>query len=295
MKGLVGMVVSGLVVWGVVALVPRSEVPAEAAAVAAAPERPWLDHAVADEIVGPGGTLGPLFTGVTLGGAPPPAEVRDHIAAFAREHDVAIDFEIVDDELVAIRFDVTFGGCCGYEGAEALANRIGRPKHLGGCGDPTYYYDNWALAHEDGTHVDGTVRVNRFSLRWERAIAVDEMLSRAEQLLGAERGTISAAAGDRWLELETGKRYLLELPYSFVNHSWQPARSRPADRGLTITTDRRIVTDVMFETSADRKLLKKRWGTPRVVGEGSWLWYRGDRAITADFVDERTTVTIARR
>src|SRR5687768_5811942 len=84
-------------------------------------ETPWLSKEAASQIVGPGGTLGPLFANVMLGGLAPSAEERARIAEFASANRVKIDLEVDDDELVAIRFDVTYGGCCGYEGAEVLA------------------------------------------------------------------------------------------------------------------------------------------------------------------------------
>jgi hypothetical protein len=286
----VGLVAMAVVIWG-----RRDDVP-PAAIPEPVPEKPWLSRAAADHILGPYGSPGPLFTGVTLGGAAPSAEIREHIAAFARENDVSIDFEVADDELVAIRFDVTFGGCCGYEGVDALAARIGRPKHLGGCGgEQTFFYDNWSHANEDGTHVRGTVRVNRLSLRWERTVALDDVLARAERVLGTDRTEISTVANDRWLELETGKRYLLEMPYAFGKHDWQPARSRASERGMELVTDRRIVTAVTLTTPEDRARLKARWGKPRVSGDDLWVWHKQGRTIVASFEDPTTTITLSRR
>lgn len=294
-KSLVGMIVVGLVALAFVLWGRRPAAEPAAAAEPALAERPWLSREVADQIIGPGGTLGPVFVGITLGGPAPSREARARIVAFARRNDVSIQFEVADEELVAIRFDVTFGGCCGYEGVDALAARIGRPKHLGGCGEPTYFYDNWATAHEDGTHVRGTVQVNRLSLRWERRISLEDVVARAETMLGTDRGTISANARERWLELDAGKRYLLELPYTFAD-TWEHIRTRPAERGIQLLTDRRIVTELTLTTDEDRTRLKARWGKPRISGGGDyWTWHKSDRTIVASFEDRKTTITLSRR
>ena len=49
-------------------------------------EAPWLSREAAAELIGPGGTMGPLFAGVIVGGAEPPAPIRERIAAFAKDH-----------------------------------------------------------------------------------------------------------------------------------------------------------------------------------------------------------------
>ena len=290
------MFVVALVAVVVITTRPRAT-PSEAATLPVS-EKPWLSHAAQDQIIGPQGTLGPLFVGVTLGGPAPAPEIRERIAAFALENDVAIDFEVTDDELVAIRFDVTFGGCCGYEAVDILAARIGQPMHLGGCSGPNYYFNNWARANEDGTHVRAMVRVNRLSLRWEHTLALDDVITRAERALNTDRGTISESAGDRWVELDAAKYYVLELPYAFVNtHVNDASRSQPSDRGIQLVTDRRIVTEASFTTNDAnvRKRLKARWGKPRVTADGEWLWYKSDRTIVAVIDDYRTTITLSRR
>jgi len=281
----------------VIAFTPRAETPADEVIEAKEPEKAWLSREAAAQLTA-GGMLGDLFVGVTLGGSPPSAEIRERVAAFARANDVTIDFEIVDDELVAIRAEVTFGGCCGYEGVEALGSRLGQPNNGGGCGIPKFYYDNWTIANEDGTHVRVSAQVNRMKLRWERTVSLGDVVTRADRALGADRGTLAETAGDRWSELESGKRYRLEVPYEFGSTSYNPLRSQPAS-GLLVTTDRRIVTEVSFMTNEDREetraKLKKQWGKPRVAAEEQWIWYRNDRVVVAVFDGMRTTVTLSRR
>lgn len=65
------------------------------------PEQPWLSADATAQIVSADGLPGPLFV-------------------------VAIDLEIRDGGLTAIRFAVTYGGCCGYEAADKLGLRLGR-------------------------------------------------------------------------------------------------------------------------------------------------------------------------
>jgi hypothetical protein len=109
---------------------------------------------------------------------------------------------------------------------------------------------------------------------------------------------LAEAADDRWTTIESGKHFLLELPYRYSNGGgWRPARALAADRGIELTTTQRFVTSVSFTTDEDerwRAVFKKRWGKPRVSGE-VWTWYRGDRTITASHEYQRTTVTITRR
>jgi hypothetical protein len=236
---------------------------------------------------------GPLFEGITLGGSEPSKEIRERIAALARALDGALDVEVAADELVAVRGRGKVGGGCGDAGNDLLARRLGQPNNGGGCGMPKFFYDTWAIASEDGTHLRAAVHVNRLDVRWERTLSFDELVSRAEKMLGADRGTLADDGDDRWIELESGKRYVLELPYEYTK-SWQ-ARALPSERGIQLVTDRRIVTEVTFLTTHEREQLRAKWGRPRNAAADDWVWYRGDRTITAVFDGMKTTVTIAKR
>lgn len=139
-------------------------------------ETPWLTPEAAAEVIGPGGNLGPLFTGVILGGTPPLPEVRARIAEFARTNNVDIDLEIVDDEVAAIRFEVMYGGCCGYEAADRLAARMRRPTTGGGCmGTVETWINDWATVVEEGVHMRARVHVNRLVVRWEPVATLPEI------------------------------------------------------------------------------------------------------------------------
>lgn len=264
------------------------------------PETPWLTHEAAAEIIGPDGTLGPLFHGVTLGGLAPSPEVRARIAEFARANNVGIQLEVVDDEVAAVRFDVTFGGCCGYEGADVLAKRLGRPRLDTCCGCREFdWIDDWAIALEDGVHMRARVRVNRVQLRWERVATFDEVLARAEHLLGADRGDISSDARDRWREIAAGQ-YVLELPYAFGGGSFgEHVRAQDRDElGLSVVVDRRRIVEVSFtigrmEREDVRGSLWARWGRPRVQSNHqTWTWHKPDRIVTADESPPRVTLRL---
>lgn len=297
-RSLFGLFIVGLVAIVFVVVRPRAAPPSEAAALPL-PEKPWFSKEAADQVFGADNQLGPLFTGIVLGGSPPSAEIRAQIAAFARANDVQIDFEVDDDELVAVRFDVTFGGCCGYEGVDKLARGLGRPGNGGGCGMPFFFYDNWAIAHDDGTHFRARVRVNRLSVRWEKALALEDVLARAEAALGADRAVLADAAGDRFTTLESGKRFLLEAPYRYSDTGeWRPSRALPANRGIELVTSQRFVTEVSFTTDEERarRVLRQRWGKPRTNrDDNTWTWYQRDRTITASSESDRLTVTLVRR
>lgn len=260
------------------------------------PEKPWLSKEAAAEIVGPGGTLGPLFVGLTFG-LPPPVEERARIAAFARANDVAIDLETEGGELVAIRFDVEYGGCCGYEGAEVLALRAHRPLVGGGyMRGPARRRNAWSIAHEDGTFVRARVDINRASFRWEMALATDDVIAAADQLLDADTTALARKARERWSSIERG-RFALELPYETDRYE-----SLYADRNtFVITADERGRAAMLVFTVHDdddqtlREILTKRWGRPSVRGS-VWRWSTADRIVEADS-DERGTarITITRR
>jgi len=291
------MMIAGSVV--VMLVVPRRPEPpappAKPAPVVRALERPWLTREAAAQVVGPAGSLGPLFSDVELGGPAPAPVVRTRIAEFARANGIDIDFEVIDGELVAVRFDVTFGGCCGYEGADALARRFGRPRTQSCCGCTPDWVDDWTVALEDGVHVRGRVRVNRVAVRWERTATIAELLDRAESVIGKARARVRASAGDRWTELEPGHRSLLEVPYPFARASdfgFPVKLEARDDLGLQVMVEHGRIAEVSFvlrdvDDDAARELptvLRARWGQPRIVGNEpkTFAWQTPARSITAE-------------
>lgn len=260
-----------------------------------APETPWLSKDAAAQIVGEDGTPGPLFANLVLGGLAPSAEERARIAAFAKDNRVKIDFEVDDDQLVAIRFDVTYGGCCGYEGAEVLALRARRPTVGGGCmGGEELWVSHWSYAHEDGIHVDARVDHNRVMLRWERTMTTDDVLARASDLLGADTAHLARTQKDRW-QARGPQRFSLSLPYEIDDWSYENLR----DASISITEHRGRVDELTL-TVTDREheigdALKARWGRPSVNGS-TWTWRKADRVIEADVEDSiNAKVTLRRR
>jgi hypothetical protein len=256
-------------------------------------ERPWLTREAAAQIVGPEGGLGPIFSDVALGGPAPAPAVRARIADFARANAIDIDFEVIDGELAAARFAVTFGGCCGYEGADALARRFGRPWTQSCCGCSRDWVDDWSVAREDGVHIRGRVRVNRVEVRWERTMSAAELLDRADRVIGETRARVGKAAGDRWTELDPGQRYRLEVPYPFTRSSdvGLPVKlDARDDLGLQIVVERGRIAEVSFALRGDdamRELLatpRASWGRPRITGDDpkTFAWRTRARRITAE-------------
>jgi hypothetical protein len=249
-------------------------------------EAPWLTREAAAQVIGPDGGLGPLFDGLELGGLPPTASTRARIAEFARANHVAIDLEVRDSELAAIRFDVSFGGCCGYEGADVLALRLRRPStgHCCVCGDDKWI-DDWAMATDAGVHVRARVRINHVSVRWERTATLPEVIERADTLLGA------AIDRERWIEVESSHRYRLELPYP--SHRYIAGN----DLSLNALVERGRVTQVSFDLEGYGEfveVMRARWGRPRVHGD-TWTWQTTDRTITVESPDDEPRVTIRSR
>lgn len=146
-------------------------------------EAPWLSREAASQIIGSRGGLGPLFEGIELGGPAPSAGVRARIAQFARANNVKIELEIAEDEVAAVRFEVMFGGCCGYEGADVLALRLDRPTAQDCCGCEKSWLDDWAITTDDGAVLRARVRVNRVSVRWERPLTVDDLVERRTRIV----------------------------------------------------------------------------------------------------------------
>jgi hypothetical protein len=274
--------------------------PPPEAAPRALPETPWLTREATDQVIAADGNLGPLFTGVVLGGTPPLAGVRARIAEFARANDVEIAFEIVDEEVRAVRFDVSFSGCCGYEAADTLGRRLGRPKIGGGCvGGEVMLLNEWAFTLDEGVYVSARVHVNRVQLRWEPMATLEEVLKRADRLLGTERAAVAKAAGDRWLELSSGG-YRLEVPYPF-----RASYAINEVLGIDVVVEKGRVAEVSFSIRDPREqhpgvpsVLRSHWGRPRLESEEpTWTWRKPDRIIRANFDadGESTTIVLRRR
>lgn len=258
-------------------------------------ERPWLARETLDEIFGDGGGPGRLFADMTIGGRAPSAESRARIAKFAKDNNVEIRFETHDDELVAIRFAVTYGGCCGYEAADSLGRRLGRPWTEASCGAPKEWVDSWNMAAGDGVELRGRVRVNRVEVRWEAIPTVAQLIERAEHLIGQDREAVREAAGDRWHELVPNREFLLEVPYPFGRYAdFTPPEKleEREDLGFKVTAERGKITGVAFvirggdDGDALREAFRARWGRPQVRAEGetsaeTWRWTKKGLEIMA--------------
>jgi len=255
-------------------------------------ERPWLSPEAIHQLIGPDGGLGPLFADVELGHSAPTPEVRARIAQFARANDVEIHFEVVAGELAAVRFAVTFGGCCGYEGADALGRQLSRARVYGCCDSDSRldWADDWVKTLDDGVHIRGHIHVNRVEVRWERAANLAELLDSAESVLGKTRASVRKSAGDRWTEVMQD-RYLLEVPYPFDRMEYAVPASLHAreDLGVRVETEHGRVGQVSFVLrnleDADElaATLRARWGRPRAVANEpkTLTWRTRDREITA--------------
>jgi hypothetical protein len=261
-------------------------------------ERPWLTNEAKDQLVTVDGTPGPLFAGVTLGGLPPSAEARARIAEFARANHVDIRLEVSEDELRAIRVSVTFGGCCGYEGADALARRFYRAKRQTCPYCREDWVDDWSIALDRGVNIRARVRVNRFEVRWEPTISTDELLATADGIVGKPRAEVTKAAAERWIELEHGRRYTLEVPYPFRHVSYGEYAAALPDiaTNLQVQADHGHIDDVTFtlrdgDIDDVKATMRARWGRPQVAGS-TWVWRKQDRTITAELDDYSSSVKI---
>lgn len=243
-------------------------------------EVPWLTPEAAGEVIGPHGNLGPLFAGVILGGTPPLPELRARIDAFARTNHVAIDLDIVNDEVAAIRFEVKYSGCCGYEAADTFATRIRRPTRGGGCSSrPEEWINEWAAIVEDGVRMRASVRVNRVVVHWERVATFPELLERVEGMLGSSDAAFRQSVN----ETRPARLYRLEVPYPVHDDYLHDNLS------IDVGSDGRRITEVAFSISDPhfragyvRDVLRARRGTQRVRAR-----YEGD--------DVTTTVTLRLR
>jgi hypothetical protein len=272
-----GGMIAGSVLF--IAAVPSRRDPLPPPEPAKQPEEPWLTRDAAAEIIGPDHELGPLFRGIELGGAAPEEDVRDRIAKFARMNHVDIDFEVTRDQLTAVRFEVTYPGCCGNEGAEVLALRLARPKTSPCCGCETDFLDDWAYVTEDGVYMRARTRFNRVEVRWEPAMKLDALLARADELIGLAANKVAREAGDRWIEVEAGHRYSLEVPYRLGAWYGEPIPLRERrDLGLQLTVVDGRISEVAFELRYDdeREIAAavrkhRRHQTHRLVADGAAL------------------------
>lgn len=266
-------------------------------------EDPWLSKEASAQIVNDGGRLGPLFDGVVLGGPAPSKEIRDRVEKFARANDVEIDLEIVDERLDAVRFSVTYGGCCGYEGADVLAMRLDRPSVGGGCfGGAPMWINDWAITSENGTYLRASVRTNRVDVRWERTLTTAALLERANGLLDQDAVKLKAAEGKRWVEV--GNRNTLAVPYHFQAYGYEYAVDmRYAEHGLELVVAHGRISEVSFllpELSSDEgerrrnaeKALLASWGRPTKKSDELWTWRTADRYVTAEHGSWRPRISI---
>jgi len=287
----------------VVFAVSRPEPPAPAPVIEPPHEAPWLTREAAAQVIADDGTLGPLFAGVELGGPPPSAAVRARIADFARANRVDIRFDVADDELAVVRFSVTFGGCCGYEGAGVLALRLHRPKGSQCCGCENVWIDDWSTVSDDGAiRTSVRVRINRVEVRWEPTLSMREVLERADHLFGADPHRIAEASGDRWITAESGKRYLLEEPFPtapYPDFGWPPRLGDREDLGYQLAVERGRINQVKYalfhidDVEGFEKLARATWGHPRVADEHHLEFHKPDRVVTVELDGYRSLVTIA--
>ena len=169
------------------------------------------------------------------------------------------------------------------------------------CG-PDTWLDDWSVAVDDDVRARARVRVNRLTVRWERTASLPDLLERADGLLGAERAAVRAAAGDRWIELEEGHLYRLEVAYPFASNLDVSAMTPPRDRedlGVAALAEGGRITQVSFvlrdldedAVTALRAALRARWGRGRTRDDET-TWRESDRTITAELDGELTRITI---
>ncbi len=265
-------------------------------------EAAWLTPEAAAQVIGPGSRLGPLFAGVDVGGPPPSPEMRTRIDAFARANHVDIAIDVADDEVVAVRFAVEFAGCCGYEGADVLALRLGRPKTYDCCDCEGSWADDWGIATEDGLRLRAHVHVNRVEVRWERPASVPEIVERADGLIGTEVARAARGAGYHWTEILPGEQYMIEVPFPttvFTGYrdSYRENVGIVADArgGKIVETSFALRGREHSEIEDAVSAMRARWGRPRKTGDDELTWRTRDRIVTAELDDYSGRVTIKRR
>jgi len=144
-------------------------------------------------------------------------------------------------------------------------------------------------------------------VRWERSATLSELLARADGLLGIETATVRATAGDRWIDLDVGHEYLLEVAYPFARDGGFGTsvllRDR-ADLGVHVLAEGGRIAEVSFALhSADnddavkqlQAAMRTHWGRPRTKYEETWTWRTSDRTVTADLASYTPQITIRKR
>jgi hypothetical protein len=265
-------------------------------------EDPWLSSAAAAQLIGSGGELGPLFGDVTLGGPAPSPEVRARIEKFAEDNRVTIRLDVADNALKEISLEVVYGGCCGYEGADVLALKLGR-RSTGVCcvcGSDTWI-DDWTVGLDNGTFMHGRVRTNKVTARWEKTATLPEVLATAESLLGKNALEVRDHAGGRWRTTEVANYFHYEVPYPFVPYldiGAETPKTARDDLGMTLVVEQSVIEEVSFgfafyEENGEKKLketLRARYGQPRILEEVQ-TWRLPTATVTMDdFYRPRVTL-----
>jgi hypothetical protein len=244
----------------------------------------WIGRDAVPHLVAPGGKPGPLFDGMTLGGAAPTDVQRARVDEFAKKNDMDIALEMHDDKLAAIRVGITFKGGFGSEGAEVFALRFQRPS-TGTCCvcGPDTWINSWAYVLEGGVRVRARIKANRVEARWERAATYDELFAGADELLGKDFVATREAAGDRWHEVTA--YHLLEAAMPYPRERPRNGRSDGSDLGFLVEEQggKIVAVTLALDDSDDNakdieRAARARWGHPR-VDESEWSRKRHDRAV----------------
>ncbi len=259
-------------------------------------EKPWLSREATAQLIAPGGMLGPLFAGVIVGGAEPPAPIRERIAAFATEHDIDIDLNVDDGMVSAVTIGVTYDGGYGYQGADVLALRMQRPNSgvCCVCGPDTWYND-WGIGLADGTYLHARVIVNRVEARWVAGISTTDVLALAESLVGLRMSDLRTRLGDRMFDRH--KDYPeIEIPYANTS-SREPLAIAYGDYAMKImSTADGHVGDVSVRLrgwddagdEANKRIVLAQYGRPRRERNEPtlWSWRRNGYTISASTYDD---------
>ena len=284
------MLIAGSVLAMVLSVIYGAPQPAKKPPPVHAHERPWLSREAMEQLVSPSGGPGPLFASLTLGGPPPDADTRNAVEAFASVNGIEIHLDVEDGELAEIRVGVTFGGCCGYEGADALGRLLHRTRRYPDESARGVPSDRWNIVSDEGVNIHARVVVNRIDVRWHALWTVPELLDHAEALAGRPRATARARAGDRWHDDSVDDSWL-DVPFAFSNH---PAESDQP--GVHIAVEGGRVSDISFslwpvDVAELRKTLRTRWGRPRVSAAGL-TWHTAARDITVKLDDSEADFAI---
>ena len=272
--------------------------PAEPAAhmreLPARPDVSWLSREADARVIGPDGEPGPLFAGLQLGGTAPTPEQRERIAAFARANQVAIDLAVANGQLTAIRLDIDYGGCCGYEGVDVLGLRLHRPRKIRCCDDLDAWTWSNKWAYVTG-HIHGHVRVHvgHVSLRWEAVLSLADVLERADGLLGQRVDDVRRVARDAYDEYPAIQYRVLEIPYIDADNVHRGRFGAPDDFMLWLDASDGVITGVTFVVDQDFAPLEARWGPGR-VHDGVHTWRPSGRQVTAR-TDNWLSITLQKR